>query len=84
MRKRDGARRLTSLVLLTALSEAERMKSNIALRSNVYINRTRRKTDPDFLAQVLDYKVLSEEYNERKEPVAPLSLLQREILRKPP
>ncbi|MBR0280459.1 MAG: hypothetical protein IJQ81_02575 [Oscillibacter sp.] len=60
------------------------MKSNIALRSNVYINRTRRKTDPDFLAQVLDYKVLSEEYNERKEPVAPLSLLQREILRKPP
>lgn len=60
------------------------MKSNIALRSNVYINRTRRKTDPDFLAQVLDYKVLSEEYNERKEPVAPLSLLQREILRKSP
>ena len=60
------------------------MKSNIALRSNVYINRTRRKTDPDFLAQVLDYEVLSKEYNERKEPSAPLSLLQREILRNSP
>ena len=57
------------------------MKSNIALRSNVYINRTRRKTDPDFLAQVLDYEVLSKEYDERKEPFAPLSLLQRQILR---
>ncbi|MBR0282914.1 MAG: UvrD-helicase domain-containing protein [Oscillibacter sp.] len=60
------------------------MKSNIALRSNVYINRTGRKTDRDFLAQVLDYKVLSEEYNERKEPSAPLSLLQRQILRNGP
>lgn len=57
------------------------MKSNITLRSNVYINKTQSTIDPDFILQLRDYAALKRYYNpSTKICDAPLSPLQRRIV----
>lgn len=57
------------------------MKSNVTLRSNVYINKTQSTFDSDFILQLRDYAVLKQYYNpSTKICDAPLSPLQRRIV----
>ena len=39
------------------------MESNVTLRSNVYINKSSRRNDPDFVHHLRDYSSLSKYYN---------------------
>lgn len=57
------------------------MKTNVTLRGNVYINKTQRRSDPDFVGQIRDYAVLKTYYNPSTGFCdAPLSKLQRKIV----
>lgn len=58
------------------------MKSNVTLRSNVYINKTKRRNDPDFVQHIRDYVPLSQHYYDPvyRTSEVPLTPVQCEIL----
>lgn len=57
------------------------MRSNVALRSNVYINKTHRRNDPDFVRQLRDYRSLCRYYDPiYRTAEAPLTEVQYAIL----
>lgn len=58
------------------------MESNVTLRSNVYINKTNRRNDPDFVQHIRDYVPLSQHYYDPvyRTSEVPLALVQYEIL----
>lgn len=61
------------------------MESNITLRSNVYINRSGRRNDLDFVHHLRDYRSLSRYYDPAyRTSEVPLTEVQREILRQGP
>lgn len=58
------------------------MESNVTLRSNVYINKTNRRNDPDFVQHIRDYVPLSQHYYDPvyRTSEVPLAPVQYEIL----
>lgn len=57
------------------------MESNITLRSNVYINRTRRRNDIDFVRHLRDYDTLREYYDPvYRTSEVPLTEVQYELM----
>ena len=57
------------------------MESNVTLRSNVYINKSSRRNDPDFVHHLRDYSSLSKYYNPvYRTSEVPLTPVQREII----
>lgn len=58
------------------------MESNVTLRSNVYINKTNRRNDPDFVQHIRDYVPLSQHYYDPvyRTSEVPLTPVQYEIL----
>lgn len=57
------------------------MDSNVTLRSNVYINKTQSRKDPDFFHQIYDYRVLSKFHDTHYATGdAPLTPVQLEIV----
>jgi len=57
------------------------MKSNVALRSNVYINKTTRRNDPDFVHHLRDYNTLRKYYDPvYRTSEVPLTPIQYEII----
>lgn len=59
------------------------MESNITLRSNIYVNKTAKRTDAGFVQHLLDYSALSKYYDpvSRKSEI-PLTAVQREVLKR--
>ena len=57
------------------------MKSNVTLKSNIYINKTRKDADPDFIEHIQDYAILKKYYNpSTKLCTAPLTKLQKRLV----
>ena len=57
------------------------MKSNVTLKSNIYINKTRKSADPDFIEHIQDYTILKRYYNpSTKMCTAPLTMLQKQLV----